>query len=108
MRFADAKLFAAYQRLESGRSEEQVLARDLEKAIGDLKENPLCGVKIPSRLWPAEYVRMYGIDNLRKCDLPRGWRLLYTLVGNEIKIVSILLKWLDHKSYERRFHYKVR
>ncbi len=55
-----------------------------------------------------EYVRNYGITNLRKYNLPDAWRLLYTIVGNEIEIISVLLEWLSHKEYERRFGYKSR
>jgi len=65
----------------------------------------LCGIKIPSSLWPKEYVKKYGIDNLRKYDLPDGWRLLYTLRGNEIEIISILIEWPSHTAYERKFKY---
>ena len=43
---------------------------------------------------------------MRKCNLPDGWRLVYTLAGNEIEIISILLEWFSHKEYERRFGYK--
>ena len=57
------------------------------RAIDDLGENPFVGTAIPKRLWPREYVRKHGVDNLRKYDLPEGWRLIYTLAGNEIEIV---------------------
>lgn len=106
VRFADQKLFQAFKSLSTGRSEERRLAQSLTKAIEDLKQNPQCGVKVPRQLWPKEYIRDYGIDNLRKIDLPDAWRLMYTLVGNEVEIVSVLLEWLSHKEYERRFGYK--
>ena len=31
---------------------------------------------------------------------------MYTIVKDEIRIVSVLLEWLDHKNYEKRFRYK--
>jgi len=105
VRFADPSLFEAYK-LSTGRSEEQRLAESLSKAIEDLKQNPQCGAKIPHQLWPKEYVREYNIDNLRKINLPDAWRLVYTLVGNEIEIISVLLEWFSHKDYEKRFGYK--
>lgn len=92
--------------MKSGKFEDKQLANEIEGAINALKENPLRGVKIERRLWPKEYVKKYGIDNLRKYDLRNGWRLLYTLAGNQIEIVAILLEWMDHKAYERRFWYK--
>jgi Txe/YoeB family toxin of Txe-Axe toxin-antitoxin module len=106
VRFIDEKLFKAYQKLKTKNFEEQRLAENLDAAIAELKKNPLCGIKIPHELWPKEYVKKYHIDNLRKYNLPDGWRLIYTLVGNEIEIISVLLEWLDHKNYEKRFGYK--
>ncbi|MBU1197615.1 type II toxin-antitoxin system RelE/ParE family toxin [Candidatus Micrarchaeota archaeon] len=108
VRFVDRKLYETYLKLKAGKTEEKRLAEYLERAIQDLKKDPFCGIQIPRRLWPKDYVRKYGINNLRKYDLPNGWRLVYTLVGNQIEIVSILLEWFKHKEYEKRFHYKVR
>lgn len=105
MAFVDASLKRAFEDIEKGKYEEQQLAKFLKRAIDDLKENPLCGIRIPSRLWPKEYIRKYDIDNLRKYDLPEGWRLIYTIRGNELEIISVLLEWLDHKTYERKFKY---
>ena len=45
------------------------------------------------------------MDNLWKYDLPKGWRLLYSVRGNEIIVISIILEWLSHKEYERRLGY---
>ena len=47
----------------------------------------------------------YGIKNLWKYNLPQGWRLLYSIVADENLIVSIVIEWLSHKDYERRFRY---
>lgn len=103
--FIDVKIQKAFIELKSGRFEERELTTFIERAITDLKENPLTGVAVPQKLWPVEYIRRYGINNLRKYDLPNGWRLVYTLRGNEIEIVSIILEWFSHKEYERRFKY---
>lgn len=108
VRFVDERLFKAYQALEAGRHEERRLAESLRAAIQQLKHDSLCGIKIPRELWPAEYVRRYGIDNLRKYNLSDGWRLIYTLVGDEVEIISVLLEWFDHKGYAKRFGYKSR
>jgi Txe/YoeB family toxin of Txe-Axe toxin-antitoxin module len=106
--FINAKLFAAFNQLKQGTSEEQAVASAIDRAIADLKINPLCGIRIPSRLWPREYVRKYKITNLYKYNLVRGWRMVYTIVGNEVEIISIILEWFGHKEYERRFGYKGR
>lgn len=104
--FADESVKDAYFQLKSGRFEEKQLFGFIEQAIADLKENPLCGINIPKQLWPREYVRDYDIDNLRKYDLPNGWRLTYTLKGSTVEIVSVILEWFSHKDYEKRFGYK--
>ncbi|OIO25232.1 hypothetical protein COU38_00930 [Candidatus Micrarchaeota archaeon CG10_big_fil_rev_8_21_14_0_10_54_18] len=106
--FADKRVKKAFDELRSGRFEEKRLAEFIEDAIGELKENPFAGAAIPRRLWPAVYVKKYGIDNLRKYNLPNAWRLAYTLKGNEVEIISIILEWFDHEGYEKRFGYKKR
>jgi len=85
-----------------------MLAGFLSQAISDLLENPFAGVVIPRRLWPRNYVLRYGINHLRKYDLPEGWRLVYSIKGNDIEIVAVLLEWFDHKGYEKRFGYNVK
>lgn len=104
--FADKALEKAFEDLQKGKFEEQRLAGFLKRAMDDLKKDPFCGIRIPSDLWPKEYVQKYHINNLRKYDLPDGWRLLYTIRGNDIEIVSVLLEWLRHKEYDRKFNYK--
>lgn len=104
--FADQSVKTAFDNLNSGKFEDKQLHAYLERAIMDLKENPRIGVGLHQKQWPKEYVKKYAINNLRKYDLPNGWRLIYTLKGNQIEIVSILIEWFTHKEYERRFHYK--
>ena len=107
VRFVDGKLYEAFLKLKEGKSDEKELYENLQKAIDALKKNPLCGIKIPSRNWAKEYVKKYGIKNLYKYDLPKGGRLIYTIAGDEIEIISILLEWFGHKEYAKRFRYKV-
>lgn len=107
VKFIDSKLFEAYQALKNGTFEEKALFAYLGRAFSDLKQNPFTGIKIPSRLWPKAYTK-YHLTNLRKYDLPNGWRLTYTLEGNELEIVSIILEWSTHKEYEKRFGYNVK
>ena len=104
--FAEASIKKAFEELEKGKHEEKQLAEFIERAIDDLKKNPLCGIKVPSKLWPKEYIKKYKIDNLRKYDLPNGWRLIYTLKGNQLEIISIIIEWITHKDYKRKFKYK--
>jgi Txe/YoeB family toxin of Txe-Axe toxin-antitoxin module len=82
------------------------LKKQLKKAIQNLEENAFLGIQIPKRLIPKEYFFRFGkLDNLWKYNLPDAWRLIYTVKNNRVSILSILLDWLDHKSYERKFNY---
>ncbi|MBS3079356.1 hypothetical protein J4218_04495 [Candidatus Pacearchaeota archaeon] len=82
------------------------IKKGILRAIEDIKQNAFCGIPIPKRLFPKEYVQKYQINNLWKYDLPDGWRLIYSLkTPSKIQILAIILEWFDHKEYERRFHY---
>ena len=69
--------------------------------MDNVEEDAFCGIQIPKRLIPKEY----AVKNLWKYDLPKGWRLLYSIVNEEIVVISIIIEWFDHKSYEKRFKY---
>ena len=76
------------------------------RAIHDLRQNAFSGIQVPKRLIPKEYVQKYGINNLWKYDLPKGWRLLYTITAdNEVELISAILEWFDHKNYEKTMKY---
>lgn len=92
--------------MKVGTSEEKLLAENIDKAISQFKLNPDSGIKIPSKLWPKEYVIKYAINNLWKYNLPNGWRLIYAIASNELEVISIMLEWFKHKDYEKRFGYK--
>lgn len=103
--FADEKIKQAFLELEQGKGAEPHLFEFLSRAFDDLKKDPGCGIKIPRKLWPKEYIQKYEIDNLWKYDLPNGWRMIYTIRANQVTILSVVLEWFDHKEYERRFGY---
>jgi len=103
--FINEKLKSNFKKLVKGKFEDKQLFKFINRAIDDLKKNPFCGIKIPKKLWPKEYIKKYQITNLMKYNLPNAWRLIYTIEADEIKIVNIILEWMDHKEYERRFKY---
>ncbi len=100
--FADEEIQKAYLKTKS---DNPTLYRFLERATDDLKSNPFCGIQIPKRQIPRTYLQKYGIDNLWKYNLPDAWRLVYSVAGNEVEIIAILLEWFPHKDYEKRFDY---
>lgn len=103
--FGDTAIQASFQQLKSGKTEDKQLHKWISRAIQDIKENAFCGTQIAKRLIPKSYVQQYEIDNLWKYDLPSAWRLLYSVAGDEVQIISIVLDWMDHKRYERKFNY---
>jgi len=105
IQFVNEKVKEAFEKLKSGKYEDKRIYEWISRAFVDIKQNPFCGIQIPGRLIPKEYLRKYNIHNLFKYNLPDAWRLLYSVEDNQIFILSIILEWLDHKEYERRFHY---
>lgn len=103
--FAEDKLKNSFEELKNGKTEEKELYKQIKQALDNLKINAFSGIQIPKRLIPSVYISKYGIENLWKYDLPRGWRLLYSVGRNGIEILSIILEWMDHKEYEKRFKY---
>ena len=106
IRFADEKIKLAFQTLEHSTTEDLALHGFLAKAFENIRENAFSGIQVPKKQIPNEYFRKYGIDNCWKYDLPKGWRLIYSVARDEIIVVSIILEWYDHKKYSRKFGYK--
>lgn len=106
VKFGDESLKKAYQELEMGKFEEKQLKEWLDRAVHDLKKNAFSGIQIPKRLIPKDYNTKYGpLTNLWKYNLPNAWRLIYTIKRDEVIVLSIVLEWMTHKEYERRFGY---
>ena len=75
----------------------------LKRAIKDISENAYCGIQIPTKLFPKEYVQKYMITNLWKYNLPDGWRLIYSITTpDKVEILAVILEWFNRKEYERR------
>jgi Txe/YoeB family toxin of Txe-Axe toxin-antitoxin module len=103
--FADAKLKKAFGALKDSRTEDRKLYRWLERAFKDLEKDAFCGTQIQKRLIPKEYQKKYKIDNLWKYNLPNAWRVIYSIAADEVIVISIIIEWMNHKSYEKRFKY---
>ena len=103
--FGDEDIKESYEKLLNSKTEDKILHEWISRAIDDLEKNAFCGIQIPKRIIPARYIKKYGLDNLWKYDLPKGWRLIYSVAHGRIYIISIILEWMDHKDYEKRFNY---
>ena len=100
IQFANENILKAYNDLT-----DEKLKKFIGRALHDIKENPFCGIQIPKRLIPEEYTSKFNVKNLWKYNLPDAWRLIYSIEGGEIVVMTIILEWMDHKGYERRFKY---
>ncbi|ODS42713.1 MAG: hypothetical protein MSIBF_05285 [Candidatus Altiarchaeales archaeon IMC4] len=78
----------------------------VEREKDHLFINPHRGTQIPKRQIPKEYVVRYGVTNLWKINLPDYWRMVYTITGSELEIISILLEFMDHPTYDKKFGYR--
>ena len=100
--FASEKLKNDFEILK----EDDSIKKAIKRAIADLREDAFFGIQIPKKLFPKKFIQKYDIRNLWKYDLPKSWRLLYTVnPENEVEIVTIILCWSDHKNYENLMKY---
>ena len=66
--FANKKLESDFENLHKGKFEEKQLYKFIERAIIDLKKNPICGTKIPKKLWPKSYIKEYYLIEIISCN----------------------------------------
>ena len=105
IKFVNKKLREAFYKLEEGDNSERELFKFINQALTNIQHNAFCGIQISKKLIPKEYEQKYAVKNLWKYDLPKGWRLIYSIGREEIKVISLILEWLTHKEYEKRFKY---
>ena len=105
IKFADEKVKKNFEELQNSKTEDERIYKWICRAFEDLEENAFCGTRIPKKLIPKIYIEKYGVDNLLKYDLPKAWRLIYSVANGQICVISIILEWMSHKDYERRFRY---
>lgn len=102
VKFISEELEKEFNALE----ENDPIKKGIKKAIQDLKQDAFSGLQIPKKLFPKDYLKKFGVLNLWKYNLPKAWRLIYTLnTENEVELITAILDWFDHKSYEKKFKY---
>lgn len=84
----------------------QTLFNSIKQKIEFLKDNPEYGKHLSKNKIPKEYIRKYDVNNIWKVNLSGAWRMIYTIKGNEVEIISLILDLLNHKDYEKKFNYK--
>jgi len=48
----------------------------------------------------------YEVQNVWRIELANRWRLVYTIIGNEVEIVNFIMDIYNHKDYDKVFGYK--
>lgn len=89
-------------------SDHQTLLNSIKQKIEFLKENPQYGFHIEKDKIPKEYIVKYDVNNLWKVNLSGGWRMIYTIRGQEVEIICLLLDILYHRDYDKKFGYRKR
>ena len=87
-------------------SDHQTLLNSIKQKIEILRDNPEYGIHIPKDRIPKEYIRDYDVNNLWKLNLSGAWRMVYTIRGSEVEIISLILDIINHRDYEKKFKYK--
>lgn len=90
---------------KNGKFHNQLL-KAIEREENNLRIDMHRGTQIEKSKIPKEYFMQYGVTNLWKIDLPGFWRMIYTITGNEFEIISVLLEFIDHKEYNKKFKYR--
>lgn len=88
------------------KSDHQTLLNSIKQKIEILRDNPEYGIQIQKNKIPKEYIREYEVNNLWKINLSGAWRMIYTIKGSNVEIISLVLDIMNHKEYEKKFKYK--
>lgn len=84
------------------------LLKAIDREKNNLKINPQHGLHIPRKNISKAVASRYGTDRLWKIDLVGYWRLIYTITGDDVKIIAFVLEFMNHKEYDKIFGYKKR
>ena len=84
---------------------EQLLS-SINTAIRNIKANPFYGDFIPRKYISKATMNRYGTDKIFRVELVGYWRLLYTTIGDEAKIIAFILEYMDHGCYNKIFGYQ--
>jgi len=102
IQFANEKVRKAFDKLEKS---DFKLYNHILRVFKIIQEDAFYGTQIPKKMIPKEYIKKFHVKNVWKYDLPNAWRLIYSIEGKDFTVFSIILEWMDHKNYERRFGY---
>ena len=82
------------------------LLKAIDREIENLKINPQKGLPIRRSYISKQVVQRYGTNKLWKIELVSFWRIIYTLTGDQVKIITFILEIMDHKKYDKVFGWR--
>lgn len=100
VRFVDEKLKEAF---EQTKEVDPRLYKELERAFNSITSDAFFGRRVKKELIPKELIKKYSLTNLFIYNLSSSWRLIYSLVNEEVEVIAVVLDWMNHKDYERIF-----
>jgi len=84
----------------------QTLLRSIHRVRDLLKQNPFAGDQVPKRQIPLKYIQKFDAENVWRIELADRWRMVYTITGNQVEIVTFVMDIFDHEDYDKVFGYK--
>ena len=84
----------------------QTLLRSINRVRYLLKQNPFAGNQVQKRQISSNYIQKFDVDNVWRIELADRWRLVYTITGNQIEIITFVMDIFDYKDYDKVFGYK--
>lgn len=84
----------------------QTLLRSINRVRDLLKQNPFAGDQVRKKQIPQKYFAKYDVDNVWRIELADRWRLIYTITGNQVEIITFIMDILNHRDYDKVFGYK--
>src|SRR3989338_3288501 len=81
----------------------QTLLRSINRVRDLLKQNPFAGDQVKKKQIPGKYIQKFDVDNIWRIELADRWRLVYTITGNQIEIITFVIDIFNHKDYDRVF-----
>lgn len=105
LKFADKRVAADFSKLEHSTFEDKRLYKILKEEFEYISKNLRHCTFVPRRLLPKPLLKQYGMDNLWKCNLIDGWRLLYFIESDGEQEIAVIAGWMSHTEYNRLFGY---
>lgn len=84
----------------------QTLLRSINRVRDELKQDPFAGDQVPKRQIPPKYTKKFDVDNVWRIELADRWRLVYSITGNQVEIITFIMDIFNHKEYDKVFGYK--